>query len=873
MKEKKATAISLSSLSGSNYATLAILCLYTFVDFIPRGESIDFNGPQWLYLSIVNLIAVAYLFTANKSRYSDVSQQFGSAIAQPPAIMFTIFCILSGLSFFFAFNKNEFIVNYARCIIAFIGFASVACLMLQTNRILPILAQVVSIVLFFNVFKGLQVFFNDVSELGFDGAVVNMKGVTGNKNIFASAIVVKLPFALYSVYIGAKWKRVVNLVILFLALYAIALANARSSYIGIIFQLIVFIAFCIYEFMGHKDARKMLQDISLFLIPIVLALMLSQLTVETQRRTVLGAQPGTFGSVSERIGSIDLSDRGSSGRVSIWAVGIDLFKHYPITGRGYGNWKITSQEFDQFSNDDNSMSVHAHNDFIEALGESGVFGGIAYLLVFFLLPFYSLKNILSADIPRHEKIPLLLSLIGLAGYFTDAFLNFPMERATMQVYFILLFGLNAVENARLKRLRTNESKTYSNRLKILLPIFLVLTLGTIWVTNETNKSMIVQSAMFEDVNADVVSKRTTDINDQLPSLTNVTMWGLPLSLMKGRYLLNEKKIKEAMEMFENVKKENPYMFYAEFIKGRWYYENAGIDKSYYDSAYKYGVICFENRPRNVAYFGLLAFVCANKKDSGRLFRNFNLIRKYRKDEGMAKGWNNYLFALQELKYPKEFMLKVADSAFALFPKDSVTIANRKKLYTDLGMVPPDNTAPNPAQLTQQTQLTQPAMMTQSQPQQQQQAGMPPPITPGGAPAPTPEAYQDSLRFYDFFKRGNEAFTKNDLKNAMELYESARKINSKFSPVIENIGLVHFLNKEWGAALPYFERVVNNKWTMDGKAEYYRGICLYNVGKVPEGCQSFLTSEAKGYSDARRLYNLNCVNPPGTPPPADPNQQQ
>jgi len=785
MKEKKATAISLSSLSGTNYATLAILCLYTFVDFIPRGESIDFNGPQWLYLSIVNLIAVAYLFTANKSRYSDVSQQFSRAIAQPPAIMFAIFCILSGLSFFFAFNKNEFIVNYARCIIAFIAFASVACLMLQTNRILPILAQIVSLILFLNVFKALQIFFNDVGELGFDGAVLNMKGVTGNKNIFASAIVVKLPFALYSIYTGTKWKRVLNLLILFLALYAIALANARSSYIGIIFQLIVFLAFCIYEFIGHQDVRKVLQDISLFLIPIVLALMLSQLTVETQRRTVVGVnQPSSFGTVTERFNTITFTERGSSNRIGIWKVGIDLFKHYPLTGRGYGNWKITSQEFDQLSNDDNSMSVHAHNDFIEALGESGIFGGIAYLLVFLLLPFYSLKNILSSDIERHEKIP-----------------------------------------------------------------------------------MIVQSALFEDVNADVVSKRTTEINDQLPSLTNVTMWGLPLSLMKGRYLLNEKKIKDAMEMFENVKKENPYMYYAEFIKGRWYYENASIDKSYYDSAYKYGILCFENRPRNVAYFGLLAFVCANKKDSGRLFRNFNLIRKYRNDEGMARGWNNYLFALQEMKYPLRFMSRVADSALALYPKDSVTIKNSIKLHTDLGDLPLQNAAQAQAPATQ-TQVTPPAMATQSQP------GVPPPaITPGGAPAPTPEAYQDSLRFYDFFKRGNEAFTKNDLKTAMELYESARKINSKFSPVIENIGLVHFLNKEWGAALPYFERVVNNKWTRDGKAEYYRGICLYNVGKVPEGCQSFLTSEAKGYSDARRLYNLNCINPPGTTPPADPNQQQ
>ena len=862
MKEKKTSSLTFNSLSGANYASIILLALYVLVDFIPRGDSIDFNGPQWLYLSVVNLFTVIYLFNANRGKISEVNQQFTASLAQVPSRMYTIFCILSGLSFFFAFNKNEFVVCYARCIIAFIAFANTATLLTQTRRVLPFLAQIVSLILFYNVFQALQIFFNDVGEMGFDGAVLNMKGVTGNKNIFASAIVVKIPFTLYCIYEGRKWKRILNLVILLLALYAIALANARSSYVGIIFELLVFIAFCVYEFLNHKDARKMLQNVSLFLIPIVLALMLSQLTVETQRQNLVNGQQTNFGTVGERISKIGFTDQGSSNRVGIWAVGMDLFKHYPLTGRGFGNWKITSQEFDQYTNDDNSMSVHAHNDFVEAFGESGILGGIAYLLVFLLLPFYSLKNIFSSSIDHQEKIPLLLSLIGLAGYFTDAFLNFPMERATMQTYFVILYGLNAAENFRLSRMRIEPvtQTVPSNRLRWILPLFLLLTVATIYITYQTNQSMIVQSALFEDVNADVVSKKTTDINDQLPSLTNLTMWGLPLSLMKGRYLLNEKRIDEGIAMFENVKKENPYMYYAEFIKGRWYWENG-----YYDSAYKYGVMAFENRPRNVAYFGLLAFVCANKNDSGRLFRDFNLIRKYRNDPGMASGWNNYVYALREMKYPNTFTVKVADSALALFPKDSVTIRNSKVIHRELGDLPDPPQEQNPAVPAPAAPLTPQAPTQQGPPN-------PGPITPGGAPAPTPQAYQDSMRFYDFFKRGNEAFTKNDLKTAMELYESARKINSKFSPVIENIGLVHFLNKEWASALPYFERVVNNKWSADGKAEYYRGICLYNVGKIPEGCQSFLTSEAKGYSDARRLYNLNCVNPPAGAAPPPPNQQ-
>ena len=126
MKEKKTSSLTFNSLSGANYASIILLALYVLVDFIPRGDSIDFNGPQWLYLSVVNLFTVIYLFNANRGKISEVNKQFTASLAQVPSRMYTIFCILSGLSFFFAFNKNEFVVCYARCIIAFIAFANQA---------------------------------------------------------------------------------------------------------------------------------------------------------------------------------------------------------------------------------------------------------------------------------------------------------------------------------------------------------------------------------------------------------------------------------------------------------------------------------------------------------------------------------------------------------------------------------------------------------------------------------------------------------------------------------------------------------------------------------------------------------------------------
>jgi tetratricopeptide (TPR) repeat protein len=129
---------------------------------------------------------------------------------------------------------------------------------------------------------------------------------------------------------------------------------------------------------------------------------------------------------------------------------------------------------------------------------------------------------------------------------------------------------------------------------------------------------------------------------------------------------------------------------------------------------------------------------------------------------------------------------------------------------------------------------------------------------------SPAAMKDSAIFYELFKRGNESFIKSDFKKAIELFENARKINPNFYPALENIGLSYFLMRDFGGAVKYLNMVLDTKASNDGKAEYYLGISLINIGKREEGCQSFLNSEAKKYYDARRLYDLNCV--PQTAPP-------
>ncbi len=841
---KTSAAASFPPLSTIDYVNLVIIGLYLMLEFIPKGDAIDYNGPQWLFLSILNLCVIVYLYFGNRTRHNDYDTQFSNTITRAPVLVYGLFFLIAGISFFSAFNVFEFYIGYTRLAIALIGFVNLLLVFQKTEKLFPYIAQVIAFIMFIQCIEAMQAFLSDIGVNGIVSAVLSMRGNTGNKDVFAAGVLIKAPFVLYGLYNGKRLFRIINFVILTFVLYTLFVSNTRSVFVGLVAEVIVYFVFCIYDYASHKDGRNLVKKLGFFVLPLVISIVLAQITIDTQRRIApVTGSTGNFGTVTERISTINLSDTGTSGRSNIWRASIALFKDHPVRGVGFGNWKISSIPYERFYNDDNAISVHSHNDFLEVLGETGIFGGVVYLLLFLVIPIVSFRNLFAKTISNDNKVILTISLIGIAAYFCDSLFNFPLERATMQLYFIILLALNISENYRLSVLNAPTTKKVAgNRLRIYLALAAICMVPAIYVSNQNLQSMIVQNTVFDDVNADIMAHKSYEVNDLFPPMPNVTMWGLPISVIKGRYLIAENRFTEGVAMLENVAKENPYLYYAEFVKGKMYFET-----KQFDSAYKYSIIAFDNRPRNLAYFGLLAFTCANKQDSIRIKKAFQTFRKYRKDVLVAGAWNNYLYALTVMKYPVPYMLKVADSALALYPQDSVSINNSRAMHQMAG----DTTVTGSTTTAQA--LAGPSQAIQLPGQAPQNPGAPPQGN-----------FKDSAIFYDVFKRGNDAFVKSDFKNAIDLYEKALKINPTFYAAMENIGLSYFLMQNYGTAVRYLEMGIANKGAVDGKAEYFRGIALINMGRRDEGCQSFLVSEGKKYYDARRLYDLNC-NLPATPP--------
>ena len=100
--------------------------------------------------------------------------------------------------------------------------------------------------------------------------------------------------------------------------------------------------------------------------------------------------------------------------------------------------------------DEYTVPKHAHNDFIHLMAETGILGGLFYLL-FFVSPFYFIVKKYSSFSTREKELSIFLSL-SLIFIGIDAFFNFPRVRpySLINLFWVMAFIYT------LKAYKTNE---------------------------------------------------------------------------------------------------------------------------------------------------------------------------------------------------------------------------------------------------------------------------------------------------------------------------------------------------------------------------------------------------------------------------------
>ena len=647
--------------SQHQFVAYAFIILFMCLGFVPNWGAVDKIAPQWLSMSILNSLAGIWILIYRK----ELGDGFREVSMRWVSLCYFAFIVWAGLSYFYAINPTEVLLNLGRQFNTFFMFFFVAIfLQFIPNKIRfssVLLSAILAIEVYAVLDQALQMYQTNTFVSG------NLKGVTANRNITAFSIAGKIPFALYLSVVFQKrlWKIATSLTV-FLGVLCLTFIDSRASYIAILLLLVVFAGINILRYTRDQGTKAPLIQTFYLLIPIVLAVGINQIYFSESRQGNLVKRAATI-SVSQADGSI-------SKRLRYYSSVVKQIKSSPILGVGLGNWKLKSIYYDRNDIKGYIVPYHAHSDFIQLGAELGILGFLLYFGIFIITGIYLLRILARKDLSDETVVFYGICLGYMGIYFIDSNLNFPIARPQVLAPLTLVLALvswkgNPIpkENNRLRKLTVPA---------MVLPLLFVLP--TVHVNNMAYKSLQSQLVLLRDFNSNQYSLTLTEVENALPWIPNITVTTIPLASVKARYFYNAKKYDRALELLDEGSPANPYLFYSEIMKAQIY-----RDKGVRDSALYYSKKAFYNLPGNAlhasVYMSQLLEVGDLKEveaiyDKVIKTRNESLARNYfaivvNMNPPRTKSWKDKISKAVEM-FPDNADLQSFRRIIALSPEDS-----------------------------------------------------------------------------------------------------------------------------------------------------------------------------------------------------------
>jgi tetratricopeptide (TPR) repeat protein len=101
------------------------------------------------------------------------------------------------------------------------------------------------------------------------------------------------------------------------------------------------------------------------------------------------------------------------------------------------------------------------------------------------------------------------------------------------------------------------------------------------------------------------------------------------------------------------------------------------------------------------------------------------------------------------------------------------------------------------------------------------------------------------------------FQNKSYKLAASKFLKAALYNPKNYAYFENAGLCFYANREFQRAINNFNKALALGTSTSGKSEYFKGVCLLNLGKKEAGCAMVQLAKSKNYADADNFLKTYC----------------
>ncbi len=602
-----------------------ILAYIIVVTFTPNWMALDTNSTKFMTLSILNLVSFIYLVTNDEIRREPgtLMKFFTTNVG----IVYTAFLVLALLSFTQAINILEAILHFAKI---FSVFSAVFILSVLLMRDIRLVRGIIVIMTALLIFDSVSVFYYIGQFIqGEVARISDIKTVYSNKNILASSIYVKLPFALSMVMFNRGLARYFGLTALFFGMLATFFMATRTFYLGLILLSVVFLAYTLIHFLRRKD-RHYLHLAGYYVASLVLALLvfsyiqqyhypgMREARIE-QRRAARAAAEGEEAEtrararggrhtqpITDQLATISW-ETGSRNRTNAWIWSVEIIKQNPLLGIGVGNWKINILEYENQENTGYIYLYKAHNDFLENMAEAGVVGGLLFVSIFILMGWNFIKQYRKrADDPGLLYRALFLAASGLAFYSIDAFFNFPADRPEILLLWALFMSMGIAatviqkeqakeetpDNKAADRISAVRSAPFINPAlaKMLALVVIAMLAGKAYLFYINYESSKLQRLIYQDIMAGELRHASTDFVGKFPYIPNLSIWGESITSLKARYLMDEGLYRETIDILKDDL-TNPWDARREFFMAMAY-----NNLEQYDSAMHYSEKAYHLKP-------------------------------------------------------------------------------------------------------------------------------------------------------------------------------------------------------------------------------------------------------------------------------------
>jgi len=237
-----------------------------------------------------------------------------------------------------------------------------------------------------------------------------------NRNHFAGFAELFIPMALVPLMLG-KVRRERWLIVGLFAVVSIGslfLAASRGGIVSLAVEVVVVVIWMSLRRMGPK------QLLGAAVVLIAALSMVSWLGVKE---------------IAQRFSSLKAMEASSGKRASMRRGTWRIFLDNPWMGTGLGTLQTVFPPYETLY--DGRVVNHAHNDYLEALAETGIVGGLCCALYLGLLLFHSSRQ-LSAGNASFAAVLNLSGLVACAGFLVHSLVDFNLHLpANAQLFFLV----------------------------------------------------------------------------------------------------------------------------------------------------------------------------------------------------------------------------------------------------------------------------------------------------------------------------------------------------------------------------------------------------------------------------------------------------